>query len=273
MKYLLALGFLVAACGPERGAVPAPASSSAPVDPSPSASAVPSASAPVATAPVATGAPPAAPIPPPEPVWKLTTDQAGACAETLAAKLQPRPELKPAFKRDDQHWFTFKTFGRTLAVVVDDEDCTATLAPAAGSSQSLADVATARRYLKLADRAWRVVNGDRHVKAYCAELEDRKAQHPNLQGCVAWVDHYPEDLCTDPIPKVDPKAGPSAQWAALAHRCLWTFYVGEDMTTHTNNQYRLVVDAERGQLIGVRTAGGPITAKDWYAGVTDPLSP
>ncbi len=88
-----------------------------------------------------------------------------------------------------------------------------------------------------------------------------------------WLDHYPEDLCTDPIPKVDPKGGPSARWIPLDHRCAWTFYVGENMTTHTNNQYRLVVDADRRQLIGVRTAGGPIMAEDWRRGVTAPLAP
>lgn len=275
MRYALTLGLVsLAACGPDLGPVPAPATSTVPVAPLASASSLASGAAPAATPAAAPSFAPSAALPaPPEPVWRLTTDRAGACAEALAVQLHPQPELKPAFQRDGQHWFTFEAFARTLAVAVDDEDCTAELAPAVGSSERFADVATARRYLKLADRAWRVVNGDRHVKAYCADLETRKAQHPNLRGCVMWIDHRPDDLCTDPVPKVDPKAGPSAQWEALRHRCLWIFYVGEDMTTHTNNQYRLVVDAQRGQLIGVYTAGGPILAKDWYAGVTHPQSP
>ncbi|MCA9621246.1 MAG: hypothetical protein KC731_19625, partial [Myxococcales bacterium] len=121
-----------------------------------------------------------------------------------------------------------------------------------------------------------VVQADGEYRALCERLEKLKPQHPDLRGCIAWVDAFPEDLCTTayvapaPPPDADPTDPMVRQFALIEHiqhPCHWQFYLGERMDTHTNRHFTLAIDPTRRQVIGATdTAGHPTPGDLWRRG-------
>jgi len=225
-----------------------------PTPPSPTDESAPppatSTSAPAAPPPAETAAAPA-PL-------KLTVEQAETCAVRAATALAPQPKLRhipPWTEGARIHWFEVPVGkGRTLGIAVDDADCSAALSPSVTSDVRF-DVPTAKRFVALRDKVWRVVDRDPEWKGLCKRLEALEAQHPNLLGCFAFISRFPEDLCTTPAPP--PAPGSLAQdHDRLNHPCYWHVYLGEQMGTHTNRHATLVVDAGKLCRVGLLLPNG-----------------
>ncbi len=249
---------------------PLPPPVAAQIDVDDGASEQPSATRPIASEVVASSAvtlAPSASAVPPRPA--LSATQAAECAAKAARTVAAQPTLTPApSSHSALHWFTFDVpDGQPLAVAVEDATCIGGIAPEVGSDVRF-DGATAKRFLALRKRAIGVVQSDAEVKSICKRLERLKAEHPNLQGCVKWLEHFPSDLCNHPPPAL---IGPPEEHLAqiLQRECHWHFYLGESMTTHTSRHFTLIVDAHRGRLIGARSAAGSaFGAKTWRAAPT-----
>lgn len=241
-------------------AAPAPAADTA------SAAATASTGSRLAATPARPASAPTPPAAAPPTPLRHTLEQAKACAQKVSRKVVAKAELThlpDAAGRAPQHWFELTVGkGRGLAVVVDDTDCSAALSPSVGHEARF-DPATAKRFVRLRGRVWQVVDRDRERKATCRRLEGLKAKHGNLRGCVAWLEQFPDDLCTKPAPPPRPD-GLSPLHERLNHRCYWHVYLGEDMGTHTNRHATLVIDAGAGRLVGgLLPGGGAIPAAVW----------